>query len=88
MAFMDQFRPQQGQPSLAQQMGQLRSMLSGDLTPLVQVASSSGATCRMPDGRQLNFQQFVQEMQGKSPKDAYKACGYDLDEVMQVLGTK
>lgn len=86
MAFMDQFRPQQ--QGLAQQMGQLRAMLSGDLTPLAQAAAQSGATCQMPDGRRLTFAEFAQEMRGKSPQEAYKACGYDLDEVMQVIGTK
>ena len=86
MAFMDQFRPQQ--QGLAQQMGQLRAMLSGDLTPLAQAAAQSGATCQMPDGRRLTLGELVTEMQGKSPQDAYKSCGYDIDEVMQLLGTK
>jgi hypothetical protein len=42
----------------------------------------------MPDGRRLTLAEFAQEMQGKNPQDAYKACGYDLDEVIQLLGTK
>ena len=91
MGLMDQFRPNsQGQrpAGFAEQMGQLRSMLSGDLTPLVQAAAQSGATCQMPDGRRLTLKEFAEEMQGKSPKDAYKSCGYDFDEVMQLLGTK
>ena len=42
----------------------------------------------MPDGRRLTLKEFAEEMQSKSPNDAYKSCGYDLDEVIQLLGTK
>lgn len=41
----------------------------------------------MPDGSRLTFQQFAQTMQGKSPEEAFRACGYDLNEVMGILNS-
>ena len=87
MGFMQQFQPQAPQMQLKAQMAQLRSMLSGDLTPLMQQASASGATCTLPDGSSLTLQQLAQRFQGQSPTDAFKACGYDFAEVMGVLNS-
>ena len=95
MAFMDMFRPQQQpqqqpqsqQSEVQSKMAQLRSMLSGDITPIMQQASASGATCTLPDGSNLTLQQLAQRFQGQSPADAFKACGYDFSEVMGILNS-
>ena len=68
-------------------MSQLRSMLSGDITPLMQQAMASGATCTLPDGSSLTLQQLAQRFQGQSPAEAFKACGYDLSQVMGILNS-
>ena len=72
---------------LKARMAQLRSMLRGDISPIVQQATASGATCTMPDGRKLTLQQLSQEMQGKTPIEAFKACGQSLPEVMSIINS-
>lgn len=72
---------------LKSKMAQLRSMLQGDISPLVQLAVSLGATCTMPDGSNLTLPQLAQRMQGKSPTDAFSECGKNLSEVMSVLNS-
>lgn len=87
MALMDQFRPQGQQAGLSQQMAQLRSILSGDLTPLVRMASDPSNRCQMPDGRMLTFGEFAKEMSGKSANEMFAECGYDINDVMGVLNS-
>jgi hypothetical protein len=41
----------------------------------------------MPDGSRLTFQQLSQMMQGKNPKEAFGACGYDFDEVARIVNS-
>ena len=68
-------------------MAQLRSMLQGDITPLMQQMAASGATCTLPDGSRLTIQQLAQRFQRQSPADAFKACGYNLSQVMDILNS-
>lgn len=84
MGFAQQFRQQS---ELQTNMAQLRSMLSGDISPLLRHASNPLNKCVMPDGRELTFEQFSAELAGKSPSEAFKACGYDLDEVMSIMNS-
>lgn len=66
-------------------MGMLRSMMRGDPSPLMRHAADSGATCTMPDGTVMTFQQFQQFMGDKTPAEAFAACGYDLSQVMGLI---
>ena len=72
---------------MSQQMAQLRSMLKGDISPIIKRASATGATCTMPDGSRLTLEQFAQRMQGKNPMQAFGECGYNLSEVMGFINS-
>jgi hypothetical protein len=89
MGFVQQF--QQRQPPKEQEfrdrMAQLRSMLQGDVQPLIQQAISSGATCTMPDGRKLTYSELAGLLQGKSADDAMRFCGYDPTMLMGLLNS-
>lgn len=90
MGFMDQFKPQSQQvqqPGLRERMATLRQIMQGDPSPLMNEFSKSGATCTMPDGRRLTFQQLASEMGGKTPAEAFSQCGYDLNEVMGLINS-
>lgn len=77
---MDMFRPQQApQPTeLKARMSMLRQMMQGDPSQIIS------------NLRQTNpqFARFEQQMQGKTPEEAFKAFGYDLNEVMSIINTK
>lgn len=59
-------------------MSMLRQMLQGDGAALY-----SNLMQTNPD-----FARFAQQMQGKSPEDAFRSFGYDFGEVMGVINTK
>ena len=85
--FQPQYQPQTPQVELRAKMSQLRSMLQGDISPIVQRASAMGATCTMPDGSKLTLEQLAQRMQGKNPMQAFGECGYNLSEVMGIINS-
>ena len=72
MAFMQQF---QQKSQLGRQMETLRSLLQGDTGALAQSLAQSNP----------RFAQFVAENRGRTPEEAFKAYGYDLTEVMNLI---
>lgn len=58
-------------------MGMLRSMLSGDPTPIIQNLQQTNPS----------FARFMAQCQGRDPREVFKAYGYDFDEVMRSIGT-
>ena len=74
MALMDQFQPQQG---LKAQMAQLRQMMQGDTSAAVSGLAQSNPA----------FAQFLRQNQGRSIEDAFRAYGYDLNEVMGLINS-
>lgn len=74
MTFMQQFQ----QPSqTSQQMATLRSILSGDAGALVSQLERSNP----------QFAQFVAQNQGKTPQEAFKAYGYDFEQVVGLINS-
>lgn len=62
---------------LKAQMAQLRSMLKGDSSALM-----ANLTQANPQ-----FAQFVAQNQGRTPEEAFKAYGYDFQQVMNILNS-
>lgn len=62
---------------LKAQMAQLRSMLKGDSSALM-----ANLTQTNPQ-----FAQFVAQNQGRTPEEAFKAYGYDFQQVMSILNS-
>ena len=87
MAFMQQFQQQPQTQDFREKMAQLRSMLQGDTRPLIQQFVSTGATCTMPDGRKLTYQELANLLQGKSPDEAIRICGYDPTSLLGLLNS-
>ena len=58
-------------------MAQLRSMMQGDPSALI-----SNLVQTNPQ-----FAQFVQQNQGRTPQEAFKAYGYDFDEVARLINS-
>lgn len=79
MAFLDQFSQRQGpQPTeLKARMSMLRQMMQGDPSAIISNLRQSNP----------QFAQFEQQMQGKTPEEAFKAFGYDFGEVMKIVST-
>ena len=77
MGFMQQFQPQAPQMQLRAQMSQLRSMLQGDTSALVSSLAQSNP----------QFAQFMAQNQGKTPQEAFKAYGYDFQQVMNIINS-
>lgn len=59
------------------QMSQLRSMLQGDTSALVSSLAQSNP----------QFAQFIAQNQGKTPQEAFKAYGYDFQQVMGLINS-
>lgn len=75
MGFMQQFQPQ---PSpLSTQMSQLRSILQGDTSAMVSSLAQSNP----------QFAQFVAQNRGKTPQEAFKAYGYDFNQVLNLISS-
>lgn len=74
MAFMSQFRQAN---QLSQRMATLRQLLQGD----------AGALAQSLERNNPAFAQFVAENRGKTPEEAFKAYGYDLAEVMNLINS-
>ena len=72
MAFMQQF---QQASQLSQRMATLRQLMQGDAGALAQSLAQSNP----------RFAQFVAENRGRTPEEAFKAYGYDLTEVMNLI---
>lgn len=72
MAFMQQF---QQANQLSQRMATLRQLMQGDAGALAQSLAQSNP----------RFAQFVAENRGRTPEEAFKAYGYDLTEVMNLI---
>ena len=62
-------------------------MMQGDPSPLIQQAISSGATCTLPDGSVLTLGQLMEQNKGRTPQEAFKAYGYDFDEVYRIVNS-
>ena len=77
MGFMQQFQPQAPQMQMRAQMSQLRSMLQGDTSALVSSLAQSNP----------QFAQFIAQNQGKTPQEAFKAYGYDFQQVMGLINS-
>lgn len=72
MAFMEQF---QQANQLSQRMATLRQLLQGD----------AGALAQSLERNNPAFARFVAENSGRTPEEAFKAYGYDLTEVMNLI---
>ena len=68
-------------------MSMLRQMMQGDPSPLIQQAISSGAACTLPDGSTLTLEQLVEQSKGRTPQEAFKAYGYDFDDVTRIINS-
>lgn len=58
-------------------MAQLRSMMQGDPSALL-----SNLTRTNPQ-----FAQFVAQNQGRTPEEAFRAYGYDFNQVMSIINS-
>lgn len=81
MGFMSQFQPQY-QPQTPQldvkaRMAQLRSMMQGDPSALISNLAKSNP----------QFAQFMAQNQGRTPQEAFKAYGYDFQQVMNIINS-
>ena len=78
MGFMDQFQQQGVQPTeLKARMSMLRQMMQGDPSVLI------GNLCQTNP----QFKQFYEQNQGRTPQEAFKAYGYDFDEVARIVNS-
>lgn len=77
MGFMQQFQPQTPQLDVKARMAQLRSMMQGDPSALVSNLARSNP----------QFAQFLAQNQGRSPEEAFKAYGYDFQQVMSIINS-
>lgn len=75
MGFMTQFQPQAPQVQMKARMASLRSMLQGDTSALVAQLTQSNP----------QFAQFVAQNQGRTPEEAFKAYGYDYQQVLGLI---
>ena len=72
--FMNQFQ----QPSnMSQQMASLRSILQGDTQAMVSQLAQTNPS----------FAQFVAQNRWKTPQEAFKAYGYDFQQVMGLINS-
>lgn len=62
---------------LRAKMAQLRSMLQGDTSALISNLAQTNP----------QFAQFVAQNQGKTPEEAFKAYGYDFQQVMGIINS-
>lgn len=58
-------------------MAQLRSMMQGDPSALISNLAQSNP----------QFAQFMAQNRGKSPEEAFKAYGYDFQQVMGIINS-
>lgn len=58
-------------------MAQLRSMMQGDPSALI-----ANLTKNNPQ-----FAQFVAQNRGRTPQEAFRAYGYDFDEVSRIINS-
>lgn len=58
-------------------MAQLRSMMQGDSSALIANLAQSNP----------QFAQFVAQNRGKTPQEAFKAYGYDYQQVMNIINS-
>ena len=78
MGFMQQFQPQVvPQTELKARMSVLRQMMQGDPSAIISKLAQTNP----------QFAQFAQQMQGKTPQEAFKAYGYDFDEVAKIINS-
>ena len=77
MGFMQQFQPQAPQMQLKAQMAQLRSMMQGDPSALISNLAQNNP----------QFAQFLAQNRGRTPEEAFKAYGYDFQQVMGIINS-
>lgn len=58
-------------------MAQLRSMMQGDPSALISNLAQSNP----------QFAQFMAQNQGRTPEEAFKAYGYDFQQVMNIINS-
>lgn len=58
-------------------MAQLRSMMQGDPSALISNLARSNP----------QFAQFLAQNQGRTPEEAFKAYGYDFQQVMNIINS-
>ena len=79
MAFMDQFRQQQKpqipMETLASKLNSIKQAANGDAGGLINYMSQTNP----------QFAQFVQNMQGKTPEQAFKEFGLDYSQFAGIL---
>lgn len=74
MSLEQQFRQQS---DLKASMAQLREMMNGDPSSLINGLMQSNP----------QFAKFYEENQGRTPQEAFAAYGYDFDEVMRIVNS-
>lgn len=55
----------------------LRQMMQGDPSPVIDNLARTNP----------QFAQFLQQNQGRTPQEAFKAYGYDFDEVVRLINS-
>lgn len=77
MGLMDQFRPQQQQPSsLSDLFAAARQTVgNNDPRPFLKRISDSGMTCNLPDGRVMRVSDLVSMAEGKTPQQFLSQLG-------------
>ena len=58
-------------------MSALRQMMQGDPSALISNLEQTNP----------QFAQFAQQMRGKTPQEAFRAYGYDFDEVARIVNS-
>lgn len=62
---------------LKARMAQLRSMMQGDPSALISNLAQTNPS----------FAQFLAQNRGRTPQEAFKAYGYDFDEVSRLVNS-
>ena len=77
MAFMDQFRQGPQPTELRARMSMLRQMMQGDPSAVIGSLAQSNPS----------FAQFLAANKGRTPQEAFRAYGYDFDEVSRLINS-
>ena len=87
MGFMQQFQPTVNPQAamMRDRISMLKSLVGGNSQALVEQLSKSNATCRLPNGTTMPVSQVLQQIQGKSPDEAFRQFGLDFSQIKPLM---
>lgn len=77
MGFAQQFHQPSDPTALQASMMQLRNIMKGDPTAVIQNLMQTNP----------QFAQFYEQNKGKTPQEAFSAYGYDFDEIVKIVNS-